>query len=97
MPEITETPEVKEKTKAAKAPRKYKITIHSEGSSGDAGDVLLGHNFRLLQIKRDVPVEIDEYFLEVLKSSMIDTQAKDENDKMKPVKIPRYNYTVEQV
>lgn len=97
MTETIEAPEVKEKTKVAKAPRRYKVTIHSEGASGDKGDVLIGHNFRLLQIKRDVPVEIDEHFLEVLKSSMIDTQAKDENDKMVPVKIPRYNYSVEPV
>ena len=82
------------KTPKAKALRKYKITVHSE-ENGDKGDVLLGHNYKLMQIKRDVEVEIDENFLAVLKSSVIDTQVKGDDDKMHPVKIPRYSYSVE--
>lgn len=80
-----------------KAPKKVKITIHSEGEGGDKGDVILVHNFRQIQIKRDVAVEIDECYLDVLKSSVIDTVVKGEDEKMRPVKIPRYSYSIEPV
>lgn len=79
----------------SKAPKKVKITIHSEGEGGDKGDVILVHNFRQIQIKRDIAVEVDECYLDVLKSSVIDTVVKGEDEKMRPVKIPRYSYTVE--
>lgn len=90
---------VKEEVKAAKAkePKKFKVTIHSEGEGGDKGDVLLGHNFRLIQIKRDSEVVIDECFLDVLKSSVVDTVVKDDDGKMRPIKVPRYNFTAEPV
>lgn len=80
--------------KEAAAPKKFKVTIHSEPEGGDKGDVIIGHNFRLVQIKRNTPVDIDEQILEVLKSSVIDTHVKGENDKMQPVQIPRYSFTV---
>ena len=83
--------------KAAKALKKYKVTIHSEPEGGDVGDVIIGHNFRLLQIKRNVSVEIDENFLNVLKSSVINTHVKGEDDKMRPVQVPRYSFTAEPV
>lgn len=84
--------------KASKALKKYKVTIHSEGEGGDKGDVLLGHNFKLMQIKRNVPVEIDENFLNALKSSVINTHVKDEDSgKMRPVQIPRYSFDIEAV
>lgn len=86
-------------TKAAKAqePKKFKVTIHSEGEGGDKGDVLIGHNYKLVQIKRNVEVILDENFLAVLKSSVIDTMVKGEDDKMHAVKVPRYNYSAEPV
>lgn len=80
--------------KEAAAPKKFKVTIHSEPEGGDKGDVIIGHNFRLVQIKRNTQVEIDEHILEVLKSSVIDTHVKGEDDKMQPVQIPRYSFTV---
>jgi hypothetical protein len=94
--------DVAEKTGEAKAPKakelkKYKVTIHSEGEGGDKGDVLIGHNFKLIQIKRDCEVVIDENFLGVLKSTVIDTMVKDGEGKMKPAKVPRYNFTAEPV
>lgn len=91
---------VKEDVKAAakaKEPRKYKVTIHSEGEGGDKGDVLLGHNFKLIQIKRDAEVVIDENFLNVLKASVVDTVVKGEDGKMHPVRVPRYNFSAEPV
>lgn len=86
--------EVKEATKALK---KYKVTIHSEGEGGDKGDVVIGHNYKLIQIRRDSEVVIDENFLGVLKSSVIDTVVKGEDGKMNPAKQPRYNFTAEPV
>lgn len=82
---------------AKKAPKKVRITIHSEGEGGDKGDVILVHNYRQIQIKRDIPVEVDECYLDVLKASVIDTVVKGEDEKMRPVKIPRYSYSVEAV
>jgi hypothetical protein len=81
--------------KETAAPKKFKVTIHSEPEGGDKGDVIIGHNFRLVQIKRNVPVEIDEHILDVLKSSVIDTHVKGADDKMVPVQIPRYSFTSE--
>lgn len=77
--------------------KKYKVTIHSEPEGGDQGDVLIGHNFKLMQIKRNTPVEIDENFLAVLKSSVVNTVVKGEDDKMHPVQIPRYSFSTEAV
>lgn len=80
-----------------KAPKKYKVTIHSEAEGGDKGDVVLGHNYRLIQIQRGREVEIEECFLNSLKSSVIDTVVSDESGKMHPVKVPRYSFTAEPV
>jgi len=81
----------------AAALKKFKVTIHSEPEGGDKGDVIIGHNFRLVQIKRNEPVEIDEHILNVLKSSVIDTHVKGDDDKMRPVQIPRYSFTSEAI
>jgi hypothetical protein len=88
---------VETKAPKTKELKKYKVTIHSEGEGGDKGDVLIGHNFKLIQIKRDCEVVIDENFLGVLKSTVIDTMVKDGEGKMKPAKVPRYNFTTEPV
>jgi hypothetical protein len=81
----------------AKAPKMYKVTIHSEGEGGDKGDVILVHNYNQIQIKRDAEVEIDGRYIDVLKSSVIDTVVKGKDGKMQPVKVPRYNFTAEPV
>jgi hypothetical protein len=90
MTEATE--QVKEaKPKAAK---KVKITIYSDADGGDKGDVILVHNFNQIQIMRNKEVEIDEKFIDCLKGSMIQTLVKGEDDKMHPVSVPRYSYTL---
>jgi hypothetical protein len=89
--------EIQEKVAAKKALQKFKVTVHAEPEGGDQGDVILGHNYKLLQIKRGTEVVIDENFLGVLKSSVIDTVVKGEDGKMHPAKQPRYNFTVEPV
>jgi hypothetical protein len=74
-------------------PKKYKVTIHSGEDAGDKGDVFLSHNFRSMLVQRDVEVELDECFVEVLKHSVIETTAKKDGVEV-PVKIPRFAYNV---
>lgn len=78
-----------------KAPKKVRVTIHGEGEGGDQGDVILVHNYRQIQIKRGEAVDIDECYLDVLRSSVIDTFVKGEDEKTRAVKIPRYSYSIE--
>lgn len=87
----------KTEAEAPKPLKKFKVVIHSEPEGGDQGDVLIGHNFKLIQIKRNTEVTIDENFLMVLKSSVINTHVKGEDDKMHPVSVPRYSFTAEPV
>ena len=72
------------------APKKYKITFHGEG-----GDVEIAHNFKLNVYKRNVPTEIDEHFLGVLKHAVVHTTVQDADGKTKEVTIPQYNYTID--
>lgn len=74
-----------------KAPKKYKVTVHT--SESEKGDVVIGHNFRLITIKRDVEVEIDECYVNALKGSVIETFIEDENGKRRAVTIPRYAFS----
>lgn len=90
---MTETTEQAKETKP-KAAKKVKITIHSDADGGDKGDVILVHNFNQIQIMRNKEVEIDEKFIDCLKGSMIQTMVKGEDDKMHPVSVPRYAYTL---
>lgn len=83
--------EVAEPVKPAK---KVKITIHSDADGGDKGDVILVHNFVPIQIMRNHEVEIDARYLDCLKGSVIHTLVKGDDEKMHPVTIPRYAYTV---
>jgi hypothetical protein len=72
------------------APKKYKITFHGEG-----GDVEIAHNFKLNVYKRNVPTEIDEHFLSVLKHAVVHTTVQDADGKTKEVAIPQYSYTID--
>lgn len=77
--------------------KKVKLTIHSGEGPGDKGDVFIQHNYRTLQIKRDVQVEVDAFWVDVLKDTMIETVSGDGNTKMQGVRIPRYSFDVEPV
>lgn len=72
--------------------KQYNITFHSEG-----GDVEIGHNFKLNLYKRNVETTIDENYLAVVKDAVITTVIEDADGKRKSVKIPAYQYTVENV
>ena len=82
---------------AAKAPKAkgktYTVTIHS--NNGDNSDVLLGHNYVLNQYKRNVPVQMNENFLQVLKDSVVQTTVQSADGVNSSVSIPQYAYTVE--
>lgn len=95
MSEVMEKPEVKSE-KAPKA-KKVKITIFSGEDKGDKGDVFLSHNYKPVLIQRDQPVTVDECYLEVLKHTVIETTVKNDAGDEIPVRIPRYNYSVESV
>jgi len=90
-------PEATPDTKIAKvvAPKKFKLTIHAEPEGGDKGDVVIGHNYSLVQIKRGVAVVVDEGIIDALKATLIETQIQSEDGKMYPVQVPRYNYQIE--
>ncbi len=78
--------------------KRYKVIIHSGEGEGDKGDVVLVHNYKQIQIKRDVEVVIDAVFVdEVLRHSKIETVVKGEDGKDKTVNIPRFSYSVEPV
>lgn len=82
------------KKTAAKPLKQYMVTFHS--NEGDEGDVVLGHNYRLNQYQRNVPVRVDENFLTSLKDAVIHTEVRNEG-KVQQVTIPRFNYSVEPV
>lgn len=100
MSEAVKEETAQEEVTKAKPPKvkelkKYKVTIHSEPEGGDKGDVVIGHNFRLVQIRRDEEVVIDENILNALKSSVIHTVIKGDDDKLRNVTIPRFSFTAE--
>ena len=73
----------------------YKVTIHSGADKGDKGEVFLGHNYVGMLIQRDKEVIINEYYLNTLKHTTIETQIKGEDGIVRDIKIPTYSYTVE--
>lgn len=75
---------------AKKTLKQFKITFHGEG-----GDIEIGHNFKLNLYKRNVETTIDENYLAVVRDAVIETVVQDADGKMKSVRIPAYQYTVE--
>lgn len=73
--------------------RKMRVTIMATES--DKEDVKVGVNGHLVQIKRGVPVVIDEAYVEVLRNSTIDTIVEDDNGKRAQVQMQRYPFTAE--
>ena len=70
--------------------RKYWVTILNQ--EGEVGDVKLGINGHMLQIKRGVPVLIDEAYLGVLENTVIETRGEENGSPAQ--KIQRYAYQV---
>lgn len=79
----------------AKELQMYKITFHGEG-----GDVELVHNFKVNVYQRNVECLIDENYLGVVKSAVVETEIPTDIDgdkKYKKVRIPQLQYTYEPV
>lgn len=57
--------------------RKFRVTIMA--TEGETGDVKLGVNGHLVQIKRGVPVVLDEAYVEVLRNTVINTVHHNDN------------------
>lgn len=74
--------------------RKMRVTIMATESEKE--DVKLGVNGHLVQIKRGMPVVLDEAYVEVLKNSTIDTVVQDPDTGAKTaVRMQRYPFTAE--
>lgn len=74
--------------------RKMRVTIMATESEKE--DVKIGVNGHLVQIKRGVPVVVDEAYVEVLKNSTIDTMVQDPDTGAKTqVVMQRYPFTAE--
>lgn len=93
MSEVMEAPVVEKATKA-KAPKMFKLTIHSGEDKGDKGDVFLGHNGKSYLIQRDNEAIVPECVIDVLAHTVIETVIKDESGNERIVKIPRFAYNV---
>lgn len=88
---MTTATEIRPEVKAEK-PKRWKVTIHS--INGDNSDVVVGHNFKINQYKRNVEVEMDDNYLEVLKGAVVHTTVQDQNGVETEVSIPMHAYTV---
>lgn len=74
--------------------RKMRVTIMATESEKE--DVKIGVNGHLVQIKRGVPVVVDEAYVEVLRNSTIDTMVQDPDTGAKTqVVMQRYPFTAE--
>lgn len=72
-----------------------KVRIMILATEQEQGDVKLGLNGHMLQIKRGVEVEIDEPYLGVLRDSIVSTVQWDpETNSRTPMQIQRYPYQI---
>jgi len=70
----------------------YYITFLGEG-----GDVELVHNYKLNIYKRNEKCLINEDFLHVVKSAVVQTEVQDGENSTKSVRIPQLTYELEAV
>ena len=68
----------------------YQIEFHGEG-----GDVEIVHNFKLNVYKRNVKTTIDQNYLDVVRTAVVHTVAKNADGVEVDQKIPQFSYTVE--
>lgn len=88
-----------QETKPIKAeiPKMFHVTIHSGEDVGDKGDVFLAHNHKSILIQRDKEVTISEYFVDVLRHTVVETVVRGEDGAERTVKIPRFAFNVSPV
>jgi hypothetical protein len=81
--------------KAREQGRTFTVTIHP-GPGNDMSDVVIGHNYVLNVYKRNVPVQMTEVYLNVLRDAVVSTDVPTADGTMQAVTIPQYSYTVDQ-
>lgn len=76
--------------------RMFTVTIHP-GPGNDMSDVVIGHNYVLNVYQRNVPVQMAENYLRVLRDAVVTTTVQSPDGQMtQAVSIPQYSYTVDQ-
>jgi len=99
MSEVTEDVKVEakdsKKAEKAVAPKMFKLTIRSGEDESEKGDVVLSHNYKQIQIKRDQEVVVGEQYIEVLKHAVMHTETKDANGKMRSASVSRFSFQAE--
>ena len=87
--DVEKSPEPKARKKELK---RYMITFLGEG-----GDVEIGHNFKLNVYQRNVPVEIDENFLQVVKDAVVTSDVPNGQGGFVTKRKPVYQFEVEAI
>ncbi len=72
--------------------KQYRVTF-----TGDGGDILVGHNYKLNVYQRNVEVIIDENFLQVIKHAVVETDIREKDGTVRHIRIPQYQYSAELV
>lgn len=99
MPTIEKREEVKvqgtvtEQVPEPKPQKEMMVTIATDESAEGKSDVFVGYNFKSYLIKRGQPVKLPEGLVETLRNTVADTRDANGN----PIKVPRFNLTVESV
>lgn len=74
----------------------YTVTIHP-GPGDDMSDVFISHNYVPNLYKRNVPVQMAEEYLHVLRDAVVTTSVQNaDGTTVQAVSIPQYSYTVDQ-
>lgn len=99
MPQIEKKEEVRVQgivTETAPEPKPQKmvmVTISTDQTDEGKSDVFMGYNYQSYLIKRGVPAKVPEGLVEILRNTVADTRDAAGN----PIKVPRFNLTVESV
>lgn len=84
---------VTEQVADPKPQKMKKVTIATDESAEGKSDVFVGYNYQSYLIKRGEPVELPEGLVETLRNTVADTR----DAAGSPIKVPRFNLTVESV
>lgn len=73
------------------AGKKWRVKVLA--TETETGDVPLGVNGHMIQVRRGVEVVIDEAYVEALRNAIIDTTAKDADGVLRTQQVQRYPFT----
>lgn len=83
--------------KDAKPARKKDLKRFLITFTGEGGDVMIGHNYKLNVYQRNVQVEIDENYLQVVKDSVVTSDVPDGKGGFITKRNPVYQYELEAI